>query len=62
MRRDGRSGSIAAGKDADLILVDGDPLARISDVRRVVTVVKDGVVYDAAAVYQTVGVRPWTRP
>jgi cytosine/adenosine deaminase-related metal-dependent hydrolase len=62
MRRDGRSGSIAAGKDADLVLVDGDPLARMSDVRRVVTVVKDGVVYDAAAVYATVSVRPWTRP
>ncbi len=61
MRRDGQTGSIAAGKDADLILVDGDPLARISDVRRVVTVIKAGVLYDAAAVYGTVGVRPFAR-
>jgi hypothetical protein len=61
MRRDGRTGSVAAGKDADLVLVDGDPLARIGDVRRVVTVVKGGVVFDSAAVYATVGVRPWRR-
>jgi imidazolonepropionase-like amidohydrolase len=58
MRLDGRTGSIATGKDADLVLVDGDPLARMRDLRRVVTVVKGGVVYDAAAVYATVGVRP----
>ncbi|MBI5481513.1 MAG: amidohydrolase family protein, partial [Deltaproteobacteria bacterium] len=61
MRREGRSGSITAGKDADLVLIDGDPLARMSDVRRVVTVVKDGLVFDAAAVYASVGVRPWTK-
>ena len=47
-----------AGKDADLVLVDGDPIARMSDVRKVVTVIKAGAVYDAAAVYATVGVRP----
>ena len=61
MKRDGRTGSIAAGKDADLVLVDGDPLARIGDVRRVVTVVKDGVVFDSAQVYGTIGVRPIPR-
>ena len=56
---DGRSGSIAVGKDADLILIDGDPAARIGDVRRVVTVVKAGVVYDSRAVLAAVSVRPW---
>jgi cytosine/adenosine deaminase-related metal-dependent hydrolase len=61
MRRDASSGSIAVGKDADLVLIDGDPLARMCDVRRVVTVVKSGVVFDASAVYALVGVRPWTR-
>ena len=58
-RRDAASGSIAVGKDADLVLVDGDPAAHIGDVRRVLTVVKAGVVYDSAAVFATVAVRPW---
>jgi hypothetical protein len=58
MGRDKATGSIEKGKDADLILVDGDPLARMSDVRKVVTTVRGGIVYDAAAVYAAVGVRP----
>jgi hypothetical protein len=58
MGRDKTSGSIEKGKDADLVLVDGDPVARMSDVRKVVTVIKGGVVFDSAAVYATVGVRP----
>jgi imidazolonepropionase-like amidohydrolase len=58
MKRDKVSGSIAAGKNADVILVDGDPTARITDIRRVVTVIKDGTVYDAAAMYTTLGVKP----
>jgi Amidohydrolase family len=58
MKHDKESGSIAPQKAADLILVDGDPTARISDVRRVVTVIKDGTVYDAGALYQALGVGP----
>jgi imidazolonepropionase-like amidohydrolase len=58
MKRDKTSGSIAPGKAADLILVDGDPTATISDIRRVVTVVKGGTVYDAAALYTALGVKP----
>jgi hypothetical protein len=58
MGRDKITGSIAKGKDADLVILDGDPIARMSDVRKVVTVIKAGVVYDSAAVYATVGVRP----
>jgi len=49
MHREDRLGSIAPGKLADLVIVDGDPTVSISDVRRVVTVVKDGNVFDAAA-------------
>jgi len=51
MHRDDRLGSIAAGKLADLVIVDGDPTVRISDVRKVVFVVKDGLLFDALAVY-----------
>lgn len=58
MKRDGELGSIAAGKKADLVLIDGDPAARISDVRRVVTVVKNGVVYDPEAIQRALGIRP----
>ena len=58
MKRDRELGSVAPGKLADLILVDGDPAARIADIRRVVLTVKDGVVYDPAALWQEVGVKP----
>ena len=58
MKRDAELGSIVPGKKADLVLVDGDPSARISDVRRVVTVVKDGVVYDPEAIFRALGIRP----
>jgi len=41
-------GTVATGKLADLVLVKGDPSARISDIRNVVTVFKDGIGYDPA--------------
>ncbi|MES2095717.1 MAG: amidohydrolase family protein [Pseudomonadota bacterium] len=50
----GRIGSIAAGKDADLILVRGDPSKRIADIENVVTVFKDGVGYDPAPLLASV--------
>ena len=58
MNHDRESGSIAPQKVADVILVDGDPVARISDIRRVVVVIKGATVYDAAALYQALGVAP----
>jgi len=51
-------GVIAAGKLADMVLIDGDPSATISDVRKVVTVVKGGKVYDSAAIEKTLGIAP----
>jgi enamidase len=44
--REARIGSIAAGKQADLVVVLGDPSRTIGDVRRVETVFKAGVGYD----------------
>jgi imidazolonepropionase-like amidohydrolase len=40
-------GSIAVGKDADLLVVAGDPSTTISDIERIETVFKDGVGYDS---------------
>ena len=44
--RDARIGSLAIGKQADLVVVAGDPSATIADIRRVETVFKNGVGYD----------------
>lgn len=44
--RDRMVGSIAAGKQADLVVINGDPSARIADVRNVEMVFKQGVGYD----------------
>jgi imidazolonepropionase-like amidohydrolase len=44
-----RIGAIAPGLEADIIAIDGDPLKDISAVRRVVFVMKGGVVYKNAA-------------
>ncbi|MXO61358.1 amidohydrolase family protein [Altererythrobacter salegens] len=51
---DDRIGSIAAGKNADLVLVSGDPSSRIEDIENVVTVFKDGVGYDPEKLLATV--------
>jgi hypothetical protein len=55
VRHDKEWGSIAAGKLADLVLVDGKPDVQISDVRKPVTVVKGGVVYACADLLGAVG-------
>jgi imidazolonepropionase-like amidohydrolase len=44
---DDRVGSIAVGKQADLVAVPGDPLADISALQRVSFVMKEGSVYKA---------------
>lgn len=51
-------GTIEPGKLADLILVDGDPTVYIRDIRRVTTVVKDGTVYDPAAICRALEIEP----
>jgi imidazolonepropionase-like amidohydrolase len=58
MKRDKTSGSIAPGKDADLVIIDGNPLANMRDVRNVVTVVKSGMVIDAVAAQGALSIGP----
>jgi hypothetical protein len=45
--RDKTIGSVTPGKNADLMIVNGDPAKKISDVENVVLVFKDGVGFDA---------------
>ncbi|WP_332818310.1 amidohydrolase family protein [Sphingopyxis sp.] len=52
---DKRTGSIAVGKEADMVLVDGDPSTDLGALRRVVTVVSDGYVMDAADLRKAAG-------
>ncbi|MET0591711.1 MAG: amidohydrolase family protein [Polyangiaceae bacterium] len=58
LKLDKKNGSIAKGKQADLVVVDGDPLTRIDDITQVVTTVRGGVVFPAAPLYESAGVRP----
>jgi len=56
MKRDGELGSIAPGKLADMILVNGDPTTNISDIRKIETVIKGGTVMYPAELYPAMGV------
>jgi imidazolonepropionase-like amidohydrolase len=52
---DKRTGSISVGKEADMVLVDGDPSKELGALRRVVTVVSDGYLMDAAELRKASG-------
>ena len=49
-------GVIAAGKLADMILVDGDPTKNIRDLDKLTTVIKAGNVYDPLAIEKALGI------
>jgi imidazolonepropionase-like amidohydrolase len=57
MKRDNELGSIAPGKLADMILVDGDPTANIRDIRKIDVVIKGGAVMYPKEIYPAMGVR-----
>ena len=52
--RDARVGSIAVGKHADLVVINGDPSKSIADIRNVETVFKSGVGFDPAKLIESV--------
>lgn len=54
LNRASRVGSIAPGKQADLVVIAGDPSSRIGDVRNVQIVFKQGVGYDPAKLIESV--------
>ncbi|WP_262694823.1 amidohydrolase family protein [Kordiimonas aquimaris] len=45
MQQQDKIGTLEAGKLADIIIVDGDPLSHLSDMRRVKHVIKGGVLF-----------------
>jgi imidazolonepropionase-like amidohydrolase len=47
-------GSIAEGKNADLVVIAGNPAQHVEDIRKVTTVFKGGVGYDSAKLIQSV--------
>jgi imidazolonepropionase-like amidohydrolase len=49
-----RIGAIAAGKQADLVVLDGNPAAHIADIEKVKLVFKDGAGYDPAKLMDSV--------
>ena len=57
-------GTIEAGKRADLLILSADPLADISNIRRVAAVWKDGVLIDRGRLPQArvLSVAPPTKP
>jgi len=57
LRRDARVGSLAVGKQADLVVIDGNPAAAIGDIRKVETVFKQGIGYDSAKLIASVSGR-----
>lgn len=52
--REDRVGTLGAGKQADLVLVKGDPSHKIEDIENVETVFKAGIGYDSAKLIESV--------
>jgi imidazolonepropionase-like amidohydrolase len=58
MKLDKEVGTIEVGKRADLIILEGDPLESISNIRNVRLVVAGGRMYNCAELWQSVGFKP----
>ena len=55
MKMNAVTGSVEAGKNADIIIVDGDPLQNIRNIRKVTSIIKDGNIYDPASLHEMAG-------
>jgi hypothetical protein len=55
--RQAQIGSVAVGKNADLVVIKGDPSARIADIENVEIVFKDGVGFDSPKLFESVSQR-----
>ncbi len=54
LEKEDELGSIEVGKIADLIVVNGDPVAKIEDIRKIEIVFKDGIGYDSQKLFDSV--------
>jgi imidazolonepropionase-like amidohydrolase len=58
MGMDREVGTVEAGKRADLILVQGNPLDNFADLRKVTRVITNGRMYDPGELWNSVGFKP----
>ncbi len=58
MKVEDNSGSLQVGKRADLDVLDANPLDNIHNIRSVRSVVANGVLYDPAPLWESVGFKP----
>ncbi|MGE5246476.1 MAG: amidohydrolase family protein [Betaproteobacteria bacterium] len=58
MKLDGELGTVERGKRADLVVLDANPLEDIHNIRRVHWTIRDGRIYDPAALWKSVGFKP----
>ncbi len=58
MRLDKEVGTIETGKRADIVVIDGDPIRSIRDIRKVRSVITAGRMYDVNALWRQMGVVP----
>lgn len=54
-----QKGQISVGRDADLLLVDGDPTKNISDIRQLALVITQGKAIYPTKIYQAMGIEPF---
>jgi imidazolonepropionase-like amidohydrolase len=55
---DRERGTIAPGKLADMVLIDGDPTTHIEDIHEAAIVIKDGHVFHPAQIEKALGIAP----
>ncbi len=55
------TGSITEGKYADLVLIDGDPVKDMADLRKAALVIKGDEAYQPEKIYQALGVKPFAK-
>ena len=58
MKLDSEVGTITAGRRADLIVLDANPVENISNIRKVRLVVTQGRLFDCAKLWEIVGFQP----